>query len=116
MLEQLNVYIKNTFQGAWEGNIQVFRELPDGTRDMNITIAPDEEANILLPEPGVFLIITPPSQADITTSPFMVTKHEELVIWETIDDYWKVQMAEVEAPPEVPTDVNINVGGPPPTP
>jgi hypothetical protein len=72
MAEQVNVYVRNKFSGDWADDIRAFRELPDGSRDIDITITPGEEEKILLPELGVFLFIEPHSQADTATSPFQV--------------------------------------------
>jgi len=58
MAEQVNVCVKNVSEE--NEDIQVYREMPDGTRDLNRTIAPGEEDIWLLPELGVFLVISTP--------------------------------------------------------
>lgn len=116
MAEQVNVCVKN----GSDKDIEVYREMPDGTRDLNGTIAGGEEDTRLLPEPGVFLVIsTPdaPNGMDTQTCPFYVTLDEDVVEWSVMDDYhWKMQIADNRKPPEVPLDVNVEVGGEPPAP
>jgi hypothetical protein len=116
MAEQVNVCVKNVSEE--NEDIQVYREMPDGTRDLNRTIAPGEEDIWLLPELGVFLVIsTPdaPNGRNTQTCGFYVTLNEDVVEWSAMDDYyWKMQISDNTRPPEVPLDVNVNVGGPPP--
>jgi hypothetical protein len=116
MAEQVNVCVRN----CSDKDIGVYREMADGTRDLNWTIPGGEDDSILLPEPGVFLVISTP---DAPNGPntlncwFNVTFNEELVEWEVMDDYhWKMQIADNTRPPEVPTDVNVEVGGLPTAP
>jgi hypothetical protein len=116
MAEQVNVCVKNVSNE----DIEVYRELEDGTRDLNKTIAGGEEDKTLLPEPGVLLVVsTPdaPNGGDTQICGFNVTLNEEVVEWSAMDDYhWKMQVSDNSRPPEVPTDVNVEVSGPPPAP
>jgi len=113
MVEQANVCVKNLFNNE---DIETFREHADGTRDLSITIAAGSYEAVLLPGPGVFLIINPPMEVDISSCHFNVTKNEHLVSWEQMDDHWRMQMAANDDDPEVPTDVNVEVGGTTPAP
>lgn len=116
MAEQVNVCLKNVS----DYDIEVYREMADGTRDLNGTIASGEEDTRLLPEPGVFLVIgTPnaPTGYNTQNCEFNVTLNDDMVEWAPVDDYhWKMQIAANARPPEVPTDVNVDIGGPPPAP
>lgn len=116
MAEQVNVCVKNL--DAKE--IEVYREMADGTRDLNGTIAGGEEDIIFLPEPGVFLVIsTPdaPNGKNTQNCPFNVTLNNDVIEWSVMDDYhWKVQVSENARPPEVPTDVNVEISEEPPAP
>ncbi len=116
MAQQVNVCVKN----GSDKDIEVYREMSDGTRDLNVTIAGGEEDIIFLPEPGVFLVISTPNAPngiDTQTCPFYVTLNEDVVEWSAMDDHhWKMQISDNSKPPEVPLDVNVDVGGPPPTP
>jgi hypothetical protein len=78
MAEQVNVCVKNLDVK----DIEVYRELADGTRDLNWTIAGGDEGTILLPEPGVSLVIsTPdaPNGVNTQTCGFNVTLNEDVV-------------------------------------
>jgi hypothetical protein len=116
MAEQVNVCVKNLD----DKDIEVYRELADGTRDLNKAIAGGEEDTTLLPEPGVFLVIsTPDAPNDKNTQicPFNVKSNEEVVEWAAMDDYhWKMQISDNTRSPEVPLDVNVEVSGDPPIP
>jgi hypothetical protein len=116
MAEQVNVCVKNVS----DNDIEVYREMADGSRDLNGTIAGGEEDTRLLPEPGVFLVISTPDAPNgytIQNCGLNVTLNEDMVEWEVMDDYhWKMQIADNARPPEVPTDVNVNISGPPPAP
>jgi hypothetical protein len=117
MAEQVNVCVRNLDANY---DIEVYRELADGTRDLSRTIASGDEDTIFLPEPGVFLVMSTPNApngVDTQTCTFDVTLNEEVVEWWVMDDYhWKMQVSENARPPEVPTDVNVEIGGPPPEP
>jgi hypothetical protein len=116
MAEQVDVCVKNLSVN----DIEVYREMADGSRDLNGTIAGGEEDTRLLPDPEVFLVISTPDVPDGGTTQncsFNVTLNEEVVEWSVMDDYhWKVQVSENTRPPEAPTTVNVDIGGPPPAP
>jgi len=116
MAEQANVCVRNFS----EKDIEVYRELADGTRDLNGTIAGGEEDTIFLPEPEVFLVISTPNAPNGPNTQncwFNVTLNEDVVEWSIMDDYhWKMQISDNARPPEVPTDVNVEVGEEPPGP
>jgi hypothetical protein len=111
MADQVNVCVKNLD----DKDIEVYRELWDDTRDLNRTIAGGEEEIWLLPEPGVFLVISTPNAPNgVNTQDcrFNVTLNEDVVEWCVMDDYhWKMQISDNTRPPEVPMDVNVEVGG-----
>ncbi|MGD2086939.1 MAG: hypothetical protein PVH61_12220 [Candidatus Aminicenantes bacterium] len=113
MAEQANVCVKNLSNK----DIEVYREMWDGNRDLNRTIPGGDDDTIFLPEPGVFLVISTPNAPNgpnTQTCWFKVTFNEELVEWWVMDDYhWKMQITDNTRPPEVPTNVNVEVGGEP---
>ena len=96
MAEQVNVYVKNL---CLNEDIEVCREHADGAREPSITIAAESDETVLLPEPGVFLIITPPNGMDTGTCLFDVTFNAHLVSWEAMDYHWKMQIAANEYNP-----------------
>jgi hypothetical protein len=113
MAEQVNVCVLNNS----DKDIEVVRELPDGTRDLYGTIGCEEEDTILLPELGALLIISTPNGMDTQTCPFNVVLNEDVVYWDAMDDYhWKVQIADNTRPPGIPKDVKVEISGPPPAP
>jgi hypothetical protein len=57
MADQVNVCVKNLSNM----DIEVYRELADGSCDLNKNIAGGDEDTTLLPEPGVFLVISTPN-------------------------------------------------------
>jgi len=111
MADQVNVCVRNVSQSV---DHEVFREHGDGTREPSISIPPQNEDTILLPEPGVFLIIKPPQEHDFNFFTLTVTKNDDLVSSEKMDDHWKMQITDNPNPPEVPLDVNVEIGGDPP--
>ena len=111
MADQVNVYVKNVSQTV---DHEVFREHGDGTREPGTSISPQNEDTILLPEPGVFLIIKPPQEHDFNFFMLNVTKNDDLVSWEKLDGHWKMQISDNTRAPEVPLDVNVEIGGDPP--
>ena len=62
-------------------------------------------------KPGMKLIITPGSGVDFGTCWLNVTRNVDLVSWEVMEDHWEMQIVDNTAPPEVPVDVNVEVGG-----
>jgi hypothetical protein len=114
MVEQANVHVKNVSVNGVE--FEAFLEHSDGTREPVITIPANSEEKILLPELGVLLKIIPPQGIGTNVCQFYVTKNGHLVSWESMDDHWEMQLTENEDKPEVPTDVNVEVSGPPPAP
>jgi hypothetical protein len=116
MADQVNVCVKNVS----DYDIEVYRKMADGTRDLNKTIAGGEEDVTLLPEPGVLLVMSTPNAPNGYNTQnclFAVTLNEEVVEWSVMDNYhWKMQVSDNTRPPEVPTDVNVEISGPPPAP
>jgi hypothetical protein len=116
MAEQVNVCVKNV-SGK---DINVVRKLADGTTDLEKTIGGGEEDTTLLPEPEVFLVISTPDAPNgytIQNCGFHVTLNDDVVELSKMDDYhWKVQISDNSRPPEVPTDVNIEIQEEPPVP
>lgn len=115
MAEQVDVCINNFFTSE---SIEVFREFPDGNAEpgSNVTVEAGSDGKVPLYEPGIKLIITPGDGVNFGTCFLNVTKNAHLVSWETVDAHWEMQMSNNASPPEVPNDVNIDIGEPPPDP
>jgi len=112
MVEQADVYVKNVFPA---GDIRAIRKLSNGTIDIDVTIVPEDEEKIPLPEPGVLVIVSPPNGVVFEECWCDVKKGNDIVTYSRNGTTWEIQiMVPNSAVPEVPTTVNIEVGGPPP--
>ena len=108
MADQADVYIKNALTEA----IYAVRYLSGVSSDLDITIASGDEEKILLPGTDVYLVITAPRGIDIKESSILVKSDMDLeVSCSRTNSNWKIQIMPNSLPPEVPTTVNITVGG-----
>lgn len=108
MAEQADVYIKNNL----EDSLSVIRKLPDGSSDLNITIAAGNEEQIYLAGTDVSLIVGAPEGVDTKDHPFVVKSGLDLAVSHSrTDSNWTIKIIPNDLPPEVPTTVNITVGG-----
>jgi hypothetical protein len=116
MVEQADVYVKNIFPSdPPPPDIRVVRKLTNGTIDIDVTIVPGDEEKIPLPEPGVLVVVSPPSGVILEEYWCYVAKGNDIVTCTRNGSTWEIQiMVPNSAVPEVPTTVNIEVGGPPP--
>lgn len=114
MVEQADVFVKNIFPvGPY--NIRAVRKLANGTIDIDLTIAPQVEEKIPLPEPGVLVVASPPNGVPIEACWCTVRKGSDIVTWSRNGSTFEIQiMVPNNAIPEVPTTVNIEIGGDPP--
>jgi hypothetical protein len=113
MADQVEVYIYNEFTD----DINITRELPDGSNDLDITISQKNEEKthsegIFLPGPEVSLVINAPEGRDINECYIKVAKPslDLLVLHSRTGSNWRVNIAPNDLDPEVPTTVNVNVG------
>ena len=111
MVEQADLYVKNVFPA---GDIRAIRKLTDGTTDIDVTIVPGDDEKIPLLEPGVLAVVSPPSGVLIENCWCNVVKGDEIVTCSRNGSAWEIQiMVPNSAVPEVPLDVNIEIGGDP---
>ena len=107
MSEQADVYVKNVLTGT----ITATRMLPNGTSDLNVTIATDVEEQIPLASPDVWMVITAPTGLDTKDCPVKVKSDIDLAVAHSrTDSNWTIKIAPNELQPEVPTTVNVTVG------
>ena len=107
MADRADVYVKNVLTDP----INVIRKLPDGTSDLDITIANGNEEMIHLPNPEVSLGINVPG---VETRDCFITKRSDIdmaVSYSRTDSNWTMNIVPNDLPPEVPLTVNITVGG-----
>jgi hypothetical protein len=107
MADRADVYIKNVLVD----DINVIRKLPDGSSDLEITIATGNEEMVHLPGPEVSLAINAPEGVDTKDCPFIVKSGVDLAVsCSRTDSNWGMNIVPNELPPEVPLTVNITVG------
>lgn len=107
MADRADVYIKNVLTD----DIHVIRRLPDGSSDLDVTIATGNEEMVHLPGPEVSLLINAPEGLDTKDCPFKVKSGVDLAVsCSRTDSNWGMNIVPNELPPEVPLTVNITVG------
>ena len=108
MADQADVYIRNEF--AYD--VSVIRRLESGSCDLELTISRGDEERILLPGTDISLVINAPSGIDIKYGYFRARTDLDLVVsFSRTDSNWEVKLKPNILPPEVPTTVNITLGG-----
>jgi len=111
MADRADVYVRNGLTGSIQGDIHVTRKLPDGSSDLDITIANGNEEMIHLPGPEVSLVIDAPEGVDSKDCPFKVKSGVDLAVsCSRTDSNWAIKIVPNELPPDVPTTVNVNLG------
>lgn len=108
MIEQTDVYVKNTY---FTESIQVSRKLPDGSSDLNITVAKGNEEKIYLGGLDVSLLIKAPNGAEIRYCPVKVRADVDMgVSHSRTDATWSMKILPNSLEPELPITVNVTVG------
>jgi len=107
MANRADVYVKNVLTD----NINVIRKLPDGTIDLNTSIANGDEEGVHLAGPEVSLIINAPEGKDIKDCHVKVKSDVDLAVSHSrTDSNWAIKIVPNDLPPDVPTTVNVDVG------
>jgi hypothetical protein len=107
MADRADVYVKNVLPG----DINVIRKLPDGSSDLNTTIAYEGEEMIPLQGTEVSLIINAPEGVDTKDHPVNVKSDVDLdVSCSRTDSNWNVKIVPNDLPPDAPTSVNMTMG------
>ena len=107
MADRADVFVKNVLAG----NINVIRKLPDGSSDLEVTIANGNEEQIHLASPEVSLLINAPKRVDTKDCPFNVKSDVDLAVsCSRTHSNWTVQIVPNDLPPDSPTTVNVTVG------
>ncbi len=107
MADKADVYVKN----ALADDVHVIRKLPDGSSDLDITIANGNEEMVHLPGLEVSLLINAPEGLDTKDCPFKVKSGVDLAVsCSRTDSNWAIKIVPNELPPDVPTTVNVNLG------
>ncbi|MCP4153856.1 MAG: hypothetical protein GY757_39380 [bacterium] len=108
MADRADVVVKNVLKGNVIGDVRVIREHPDGTE---ITVAPDGEGQIHLPDPDAIIRIDAPKGVDTKECHFKVQSDVDIAVTHSrTHSFWKIQIISNELPPDSPTSVNVNIG------
>lgn len=111
MANRADVYVRNKLTGVNQGDIIVTRKLPDGSSDINVTIAYEAEEMVHLPAPEVSLLINAPQGVDTRACPFKVKSDVDLsVACSRTDSRWAINIVANELDPITPTTVNVDLG------
>ncbi len=113
MAEQADFWVRNVLrEGDVGGNINVIRKLPDGTIDLDTSIAKGEEEQIPILDPEVSLIINPPLGIADTKDCYVLVKSDiDLAVsCSRTGSNWTINIANNNLPPFSPTTVNVDVG------
>jgi hypothetical protein len=108
MADQCDVYVRNNLSET----IGATRFcLPGDNNDLDLSITAGNEDKIYLAITQSYLTINLPAGMNTAKCPFSVS-NEDLLSWTTMDDRWKVEIKPNNVPPDTPTTVNIDLGGP----
>jgi hypothetical protein len=111
MANRVDVYVRNGLTGSMQGDVNVIRQLPDGSSDLQATITYNNTEQIHLPSPDVSLVINAAEGVDIKDYPFHVVSDVDLEIQHSrTDSNWTVRIIPNELPPEVPSTTNVTLG------
>lgn len=107
MANKADAYVRNVLTD----NINVLRKLPDGTIDLNVSVAPGIDEMINLPSPEVSLIVNAPIGMDIKYCRMNVISDVDLALaCSRTDSNWAINIIPNDLPPDIPTTLNVEVG------
>ena len=114
MSAQADVYIKNLLLEE----LRVTRHLPDGSSDLDSTLAGGDEDRFYLPGTEIYLTIGSPTGLDTRNWPFTVRSDIDFLLrYSRANSNWIFKLEPNDLYPDVPTTVYIIVGqGRPPCP
>ena len=109
MANKADVNVRNIL--AENTNINVIRKLQDGTSDLDVTIAYNNDDQIHLPTPDVSLLVTPHNGMDIKDCPVNVKSDVVLgILYSRTNSKWILKIVPNELPPTAPPTVNVEIG------
>ncbi len=107
MADRADVNVKNVLADE----INVIRQLPDGSSDVKTVIAGRNDEQVHLPGPEVALLIKAPVGMDIKECPIKVKSDVDLTVSHSrTNASWLIKILPNELPLDVPTTVNVNIG------
>jgi hypothetical protein len=113
MAEQADFWVRNVLkEDDVGGDINVIRKLPDGTIDLDTSIAKGGEEQIPIQGPEVSMIINPPLGITDTKDCYVLVNSDiDLeVSCSRTDSNWTINIVPNDLPPCSPTTVNVDVG------
>ena len=109
MANKADVNVRNIL--AENTNINVIRKLQDGSSDLDVTIAYNNDDQIHLPTPDVSLLVTAPEGMDTKDCSVHVKSDVDLEILSSrTNSNWIFKIVPNELPPTAPTTVNVEIG------
>ncbi|NIM15634.1 MAG: hypothetical protein GTO45_11305 [Candidatus Aminicenantes bacterium] len=107
MADRADLYIHNRSMD----DINVIRKLPDGSSDLDITIARGNSEFFHLPGPEVSLNINAPYGVDIRDYSIKVRADVDVMTMSSrTESRWTINIVPNDLPPETPLTVNVSVG------
>jgi hypothetical protein len=107
MANRADIYVKN----GLTDNINVVRKLPDGSVDLDTTVAAGSEEMLHLPDTDVSLLISSPEGMDTKECPVKVKSGVDLAVTHSrTGSNWVINIVPNDLPSDVPTTVNVDVG------
>lgn len=111
MADQVEVFVKNVI--TQDVDIRVERKLPDGSSDLDKTIAKGNEEKIYLGGTDVSLVIHAPTGWDTKKCWFenLKTEIDLKVVCRRSKSTWTIQIEPNDLPPDTPLTANVPIGG-----
>lgn len=107
MAEQADLYLKNISMD----DINVIRNLPDGSSDLAVTIASGNLEQFYLGGTDVSLNIIAPPGVDTKNYSIKVRADVDVMtVSSRTDSSWTIKIVPNDLPPDTPTTVNVYVG------
>lgn len=110
MANKADVNVKNVFNDSVTVNVKC--RLQDGTIDKDVDIVQNEAVTVHLPAPGVALLITLPGGMDLCDCFLKVETDVDVnAVHSRTEGNWALSIIPNDLPPDVPTTMNVTVGG-----
>jgi len=110
MANQADVFIKNKFKP--EHSFKFKHLLPNGSVNSEGTLPVTEEEKFFLPDTQSKIIVDPPPGFNIKDCWFSVKGMVDLnIVYSRTDNNWTINIIPNDLPPDVPTTVNVTMGG-----
>ncbi len=110
MANDADVTVKNVFNENVTVNVK--RRLQDGTVDKEVNIGQNEAQQLRLPSPEVALLITVPGGMNLRDCFLKIRTGVDVdTVHSRTDGNWTLKIIPNDLPPDIPTTMNVTVGG-----